>query len=707
MDFIFQGFQSTLPLWTYVLIFISTTLLSWWAYKEHIGISPIYRYLLIALRSLVFVILLILLLNPFIKTETSYLEKPSIAVMLDNSASTAIQKKSYKGVESYQETLDRLELRELTDLNLEFYSIGNTLAPVNLDSLTLDAEQTNLSSAINFLNTNQHDINTAILISDGIYTQGQNPVFNSGNLDIPVFTVGLGDSTTQEDLLVRSISTNSTGYIDTPQPLAVTISSNGFRDQSFSVQLQNGDTILESRTVTPDLDSDIHEITFELVPKEEGLQQYTIVIPPLQDEWTSSNNTKRFSVDVKDAKQSIVSLAFEVHPDVKYMRSLLRSDKNTELTNRTWITGNRFIEGAFNISADTVDLAIIHGYPRSGLPANLEDKVKQLANEIPIIIFATPLFAIQQFEQNVRSLPIRSIASWEYVEVGLLPQENASSHPVMNLPALKYNQLPYLWAPIDNITTSATATQLFSSSYRDGQTNKPVLSVQETGNRRISFFSSYGWYQLNQINNKEIKNFASELLLNVVSWTATDPNNQLLKVEPAKTTFSGTENIIIDAYLENERGEMETNASVDLSLSADTLENRFYSMENIGSGRYRIDLGHMAEGIYSFKAVAQKGGRQIDTQQGEFAVSKSNAEFINTSRNDQLLRTLADQSGGSYVTFDSVSSLWPTLRQQDLLKQQQKTETSFFYLYRNAGWFIVVILLLSCEWIIRKYLSLP
>ncbi|NGP89084.1 hypothetical protein [Fodinibius halophilus] len=707
MDFTFQGFQSALPLWSYVLMFIGTSVLAWWSYKDSTGIKSTYRYLLIGLRTAVFAVLFILLLNPFIKTETTYFETPTIMVMMDNSASTAIRKSSYKGVESYTQTLNNIEFGDFEEVNLSFYAIGSSAEPTKLDSLTFDAEQTNLSKAIQLLKANQREVNSAILISDGIYTQGRNPIFNTNDLEIPIYTVGLGDTTSQKDILVRSSSTNSTGYLDTPQPVTVNIASNGFRGQSFQVHLKDGNKILSTKTVSPDLVSDNHELTFKLTPQKEGLQQYSIVIPALEQEWTSNNNSQLFSVDVKDAKQSILSLAFEVHPDVKYVRSLLRSDKNTELTTRTWINNNRFIEGNLSIAADTVDLAIIHGYPGNGLPASLEKKIKLLTNEVPHIIFATPLFSPQQFEQEISSLPVRLLGPWNYVQVGLSPRGKTNSHPIMELPTLDYSQLPSLLSPVDNINPTATATQLFNSTHRGQQTNKPVLSVQEIGNHRISFFNAFGWFQFHQEPNRKVQNFANELLLNVVSWTATNPNNQLLKAKPTKTTFNGSEHVIIDAYLQNERGEMETNASIDLTFSSDTLESHFYSMENVGSGRYRLDLGTMPEGIYTFNAVAQKGDRHIDSQQGEFAVAQSNAEFVNTTRDDQLLRTLANKTEGTYLPYDSVSGFWQNFRDKNLLSKNQKSETSYFYLYRNIGWFILVIVLLSAEWITRKYLSLP
>ncbi|MGD8749755.1 MAG: hypothetical protein PVI44_14930, partial [Balneolaceae bacterium] len=92
---------------------------------------------------------------------------------------------------------------------------------------------------------------------------------------------------------------------------------------------------------------------------------------------------------------------------------------------------------------------------------------------------------------------------------------------------------------------------------------------------------------------------------------------------------------------------------------------------------------------------------------GEFAVAHSNAEFINTIRNARLLKQLSERTGGTYVPFDSVSGFWNKLDQRGLLEQKQQQETTFIYPYQSISWFIMMLIILGSEWILRKYLALP
>src|SRR6056297_342188 len=105
---------------------------------------------------------LLLLINPTFSKMNYTLEKPNLAVLIDNSTSikTAEQK-----VQEIQEVLD--EKKELADLfDIVFYQFGQSLRP--LDSLTFSDVQTNIQKPIAALKEVYARRNTAVvLISDG------------------------------------------------------------------------------------------------------------------------------------------------------------------------------------------------------------------------------------------------------------------------------------------------------------------------------------------------------------------------------------------------------------------------------------------------------------------------------------------------------------------------------------------------------------
>ncbi|MDZ7714937.1 MAG: hypothetical protein U5J95_01870 [Balneolaceae bacterium] len=708
MDFVFQGFQSALPIWVYILLFMGCLGISWWSYKNLNAISTLFKVLLISLRSVVFFVLLIVLLNPFYRAESSYLENPEILVFLDNSESISLETGNYNGLESYRHVLDQLNFADSSDVNYTLYKFGGDLKKTEIDSLTYNEDQTNLHNPIQVIKDQERNISGSIVISDGIFNQDRNPVFESESINKPIITIGLGDTTKQKDLIVQNVVSNATGYVDTQHPVETTIMNNGFVNQSFRVEIVKNGEVLRSKVINTTEENSSHTVSFDIPLMEEGLRQFIVRVPELDQEWTGVNNQQPFTVDIIDQKQQILSLAFEVHPDVKAIRSLLFTDTNTNLKKRTWLGGDRFLEGDFAFSADSLDLIIIQGFPGLGLQSEIINQLSAILKNVPAIFIATPQADFRNFDTALDfSLPVLFQRSLDVNEVGLVENVSSTEHPIAEVPEVNYTSLSSIYAPVDGLQLFEGATMLFGSTYMGTSTDQPLISVQELGNIRTTYISGFGWYRIFQSSNQQHRAFIKKLFENIISWTATKPDNRRLRIEPNKKIFTGVEAVVLNAFLKNESGQMESNGSIDITLSGESIEERFYSMENIGNGEYKLELGSLPEGIYTFSGTAQKGNRTIDTREGEFSVSKSNAEFISTIRNDQLLNQLSANTGGNYFLFDNLEGFKDSLNKKGMLNKKEKVSETLFFPYQHSFWFIIVIVLLGTEWIIRKYLALP
>lgn len=707
MDFVFQGFQSDLPIWGYLLLITATTVLAWWSYHSVKSISSPYRYLLIGLRSLTFTILFILLTNPLFKAETTYFEKPRLLVILDNSASTSIEKGDYRGIETYQEVLNELNLSDSSHVNFIHYALDKSIRPSRPESLNFKGDGTNLFRTYDAINNHQREVTAVLLISDGIFTRGRDPVYEAANLDIPLYTIALGDTTQQRDLIVKNVNSNRTGYMETRHPVEVTVENNGFSRQPFEIRLTKGDETLDSHTITPESDLSSHTVNFELELTEEGLQQYNVQIPPNNEEWTKANNSHTFSIDVLDNKQGILSLAFEIHPDVRMIRSLLLRDENTELTSRTWLGGSRFIEGELDLGADSLDLIVLQGYPGNGMPEEVRETVSSLLDDTPSILMFNQSGSVVALEQQTGIVtPVRPEGPAPNAPINLSAALQSDEHPVMELPALNFNRMPSLTAPVQNLKLMQ-GTVLFTGAFQGQETNQPVITISEIGNLRRTQVMAHGWFRSIQSSREDDRIFTEQLFSNLVSWTAAKPNDKLLDLKPAQTVFTDGQPIELNAFLTNESGASESKADIEVVIMGSEITERSYFMQDTGAGQYQLRLSALPKGIYSYSATARKGDRLIDTQKGEFSVSSSNIEFLNTQRNDRLLRQMALRSGGTFFTYKQADQIWKVLQENKLLVREEKVQETLFYPYQNISWFILIILFLTAEWAIRKYLAMP
>jgi hypothetical protein len=89
---------------------------------------------------------------------------------------------------------------------------------------------------------------------------------------------------------------------------------------------------------------------------------------------------------------------------------------------------------------------------------------------------------------------------------------------------------------------------------------------------------------------------------------------------------------------------------------------------------------------------------------GEFTVRSLQIETLNLTANHQLLRDLAANSGGQFFDRSEVEGMSAQLRTQEA---KGKIYTSEAYLpIINLKWlFFVLLLLVSAEWSIRKYMG--
>lgn len=632
-------------------------------------------------------------------------------VMLDDSESTTITKGNYNGSESYIEAIEGVNLKDTNDVSFDTYSFSSSTANLpSIDSLTFNGSETHLYNAIELIADHSSDerVSGAILFSDGIFTQGRDPSYFARNIDVPIYTVGLGDTTSPKDLIVKEVITDEQGYTNTNHRVRTTIQQQGFDNQTVTVTIKKEGEIVESRNVELSGEESSHEITFGLQLDETGLQQYLVEIPTLEDEWSDTNNQEYFAIDVLDNKTRILHAAFEIHPDVRSVRNLLATDRNISLSKRTWLGNQRFMEGEWPTDTDSLDLLILHSFPSAQMPASVIETVEEnMASDLPVIFVTTPDFNPEYFGSSSAIYPVQWNNNYQFERISLHPIGDDNEHPILELPEISYNNMPLLIGPVRQVSSKTSAKSIYDTQFQNTSTGAPLISVMERGNRRSAAITGYEWYRLFQSRDEAVRDFTDKLWINVVNWTSSEPDTRRLKVRPTQKQFNGNEPAKLVAFLSNESGERETDATIDVELETPDSGTRNFSMRHTGNGEYRLDFGRLPEGLYQYSATSKKGDRTIDQQEGEFRVAPTYSEFVDTRRNESLLFQLAQSTEGTYLPFDDASQLRDSLRNSGILESYKKNVTSIWYFNRHFWWFVTALLLLTAEWVIRKYVALP
>lgn len=696
----FQGFQHILPPALVVVFIVILLGISWASYRKFESIPPLGRWSLISLRGSSLILILLLLLNPYFYSSKENEVKPKISVFLDNSESTGITKGNYEGLTSYNDLLSRLAFSSIEEADINYFSIGDEVQVFDPDSLSANEIQTDLSAPINSILEMEDEVKAAVIITDGIITYGRNPTISAYNSAIPIFTIAIGDTANVRDISVSNIITNATGYTNSNHIIEAEISQSGFNNNSVTVSLLSNDEVIDEKQITFEADDQVVTTEFELLLEEAGLKQFEIRVQPLPNEWTDSNNGQLFSVDVIDDRVKILHIAFEVHPDIKAIRTIIERSETNELYTLTWLGGNRFIEDI--PTEEEFNLIIVHGAPNSlqnlGFLSELSDT--------PTLFFELSSDN-SPMSNSIDLLTLINSDARQAAQVTLYPFTNQEEHPILELPEIDLGDLPPLYAPLRTAINDPGAVALFGSRYNQLDSEYPVISVLERGNLRRGHVVPWGWYRMLQSTNEDHRTFTAELITNLVSWTASDPDDRMLRINPIKQVFNTTESPILNGSLRNERGDPENSGIIEIELQGESGSTRTFNMDHSGSGNYRLNIPRLSEGLYEYSATARKGGRELDSQNGEFLVSNTSSELSNTTRNDGLLRSIAENSGGAFFTYDDVENFWNTLESENMLEPQIQTEENYSFPVRSLPWFMVVLILLGSEWMLRKYYSLP
>src|SRR5512139_398596 len=211
-------FSLSISLSTLVLVLAALLSIGLSIFVYRITIPPVpnrVRSILAALRSAGLFFLILLIAEPLLSLLTRRDEPPQILVLVDNSRSMTITDKGRIRSETIRSILSSEEMHRLSDIGdlrfAMFDSKTRLLSAFSYDSLTFSGEATDLSLALKEIRNaaRTSNIRSAVIISDGNSTSGSSPLFEAADLGVPLFTVGVGDTLEQRDLLVRTVLTNT------------------------------------------------------------------------------------------------------------------------------------------------------------------------------------------------------------------------------------------------------------------------------------------------------------------------------------------------------------------------------------------------------------------------------------------------------------------------------------------------------------------
>ena len=132
-----------------------------------------------------------LLLGPLLKVNNNQVKNPVVVLMQDNSESLG----------SNPSILKDLENKLSTDYQTDAFHFSTDIEPELTDSLI--GPSTNLSNVFEFVDETYANQNLGAIVieTDGIFNEGQNPIYQNTGFSAPVYFIAKGDTTQKRDIL--------------------------------------------------------------------------------------------------------------------------------------------------------------------------------------------------------------------------------------------------------------------------------------------------------------------------------------------------------------------------------------------------------------------------------------------------------------------------------------------------------------------------
>lgn len=687
-----------------------------WAYRHTTpSVSRARRILLSSLRGATLALLILVLAETVVSVITRTEELPVVAILTDNSRSMGIQdsfedrRKLLGGVLSSPEFEEVRSTGSVYDVL--FDRTARSVEHLIPDSLSLAGDVTNIAEALRFVGSERRrrNIRAVLLVSDGVVTEGGNPLYEVDALNLPIYAISIGDTNNRRDVRVHTVLSNALAYVDTKVPVTADIRSTGFAGQRVEVLLKDDEGVLDRQVLDLSAGAQRHEVSLWLTPRKPGMRRYTVEVSSPRADAVPENNRSSFYVKVVESKVSVLLLAGAPSPDVAFIRRSLENDATLIIHPYIQSSDGGFLGGPLPDSLlQGADCLVMVGYPtvRSdrGTLERLLKVVRDGKNYLHVLSRATDVGLLKRFEPSLPVTVSSGTDSEAEMFLSVVPgeqmnplvrgmEESDAVSNWMNLP-------PIIRRDVRTLPRLESKVLLVGRLPNIASTEAVYIS-RAVGAQRSLFLGVYGLWQWNMHAAKPDADPLASVLTPAVRWLSTQEEEKPLTVRPLKDVFSGQEPVELLAQVYDETLQPVDNAEVRVTLEG-AASGQEVIAEPRGSGRYLAVFEGLGTGTYAYSAKATANGIDLGNDRGSFSVGELTVEFQDVRPQESLLEQLADRSGGRFYRVGELGGLAATVAAHPKFQSSMRVRAQALELW-DAPWILVLLLvLLAAEWALRK-----
>lgn len=654
------------------------------------------RLSMAGLRAFTVALLAFLLLSPLLKRTTSELRKPIVVLLQDASESVGLAL-GQQGPDELKARLDKLSDQLEADFEVDTWAFGEEIR--SGADWTFPDKQTDMEQALRHVREvyDPQRLGAVVLLSDGLYNRGAHPLYSSEVTRAPLYALGLGNPDPVRDLAIKRVLHNKIAYKGDRFTVQLDLSGRNIAGERTLLEVFDitGATPRLLQSLPIDLPVDPWFETRELVldALETGMRRYRFSLRPLEGERNRANNTRDMYIEVLDARQKVLLLADAPHPDLSALKQSLAEGRNYQVD-------LRFARDP-GAPLRTYDLVVLHQLPSQRQDARgILQEIRQ--QQIPVWFILGAQSELRGFNAAQGLLQVRGDGR-NTNESSARPVKDFQVFTLSEELGRRLPQFPPLITPFGDYTTGARARVLLQQKIASVNTDYPLWVLGEEEQVRVGVTAGEGiwrWRMFDHLQHKSHQ-LTDELIGKTVQYLALKDDKRRFRVQPSRPLFGEHEQVLFDGEFYNENYEALNTPDVEVLIRDAAGREYPYTMNKSASG-YTLQAGLFPPGSYTFRARTSFNSQDFQ-EEGRFTVEAMDQEQADIQADHNLLRLLAQESGGQMLGIDDLEGLPALLKEDKRLKPILYSQTQTRPLIDWRWLFAFLLMSLGLEWFLRRY----
>ena len=687
--------------WVFSISVLIAILATYLSIRNHAEL----RWLLI-LRGISLIIALFLLLQPRFKwTETNTIEL-DWNFYVDNSVSIGYH--PALSLQTIKSELSQLVFNlNKQDVSPYLYSFSESVSALeNVQSWDGKGSSTNLGSVISHIISDQEKLAGATIITDGQINQGLDPSQLIQKVEVPVYTLGIGHSTPLVDLSIQSIDAPTVAIKGEDLRINVIINSTGDMQERVNVILYEGKKMLGSRYLQTKGFGSRAQARFMFTPSNLGENEYRVKVSTVSKEINIENNQQKFFITILKDRYKVALITGSPSFNTSVIKSYIRKYPRVELDHFVR-RKNGYLTALKSFWSRPYQLIIFDNYPLKELSSKTQRIYsKKIGAEKSSLLW---LLGGNVTEKSASSIiPFFHLRIKDQIQTGektlWYMTTEALSQSIFQ--GLELNDGLDFWQNFPPIQASynfeSTNDEIEAIAYNQGP-DVPLMFLGEKQGIRSAVWASPEFATIHhRLSGTNYSKMFPELWTRIFSWLLKTSGDKNLYFRLNKESYQQGEEILITGTSIGNKNGSKNQAFITTqndSLEINSAELRF----NPESRRWEGNIWAPKPGKYSYEISIQDGSNPPVKQNGRFIVEESQIELNEVALNSPLLEDLSMKTNGAYYPWASRSELF-----NKVLPRERQEKINRSTKFNEESWVLVIlIVLLTIEWIIRKRIGLP